>query len=40
MSDFLIGFLWGFITALCIIPLLIKWFIKKKIRDLTGGLLE
>ncbi len=37
---FLLGFACGITFTLVTTPLLIKWYIHKKIKDITGGLLE
>jgi len=37
---FLLGFFCGIVFTLAVTPLLIKYYIRKKINDLTGGLLQ
>ncbi|GAF77106.1 unnamed protein product [marine sediment metagenome] len=37
---FWIGFLCGVIATLITAPFLIKWYIRKKLKNLTGGLFK
>ena len=37
---FWIGFFCGIVFTLVMTPMLIKWYIGKKMRDLTGGLFQ
>jgi hypothetical protein len=36
---FILGFISGVIVTLVAMPFIIKWYIKNKLKDLTGGLL-
>ena len=38
--EFLAGFLLGVITTLVTAPLIIKWWIRRKINKITGGLFK
>ncbi len=40
MSEFFLGLILGIIIALGTAPLIAKWYIKKKLNDITGGLLQ
>ena len=38
MSEFVLGIIVGAVSTLVITPFIVKWYIKKKISDMTGGL--
>ncbi len=40
MIGFIMGFLSGIVFSIMIAPFAVRWLVKKKLNDLTGGLLQ
>ena len=40
MIEFIAGFILGIVFTIMVTPFVIRWFVKKKFNDVTGGFFE